>query len=82
MLNNLKLIYLRDADLSKALAGSAAAGDSRSGRRRRYPRPWLLSYLQLECLRQALEDLERYLEVNRRTPIDAAMVRERINYRR
>ena len=62
MLNNLKLIYLRKNELIKALSVverlmvlDPACGEDIRDRG--------LIYLQLECFKQALEDLEAYLRV-------------------
>jgi regulator of sirC expression with transglutaminase-like and TPR domain len=76
MLNNLKIIYLRDAAYLKALPvlqrlvilDPAAAEDVRDRG---------AIYLQLECFGQALEDLERYLKLMP-DAADGAVVREKI----
>ncbi len=62
MLNNLKLIYLRQSDWIKGLsvAERLVVLDSKSGED---IRDRGLIYLQLECFRQALEDLENYLRL-------------------
>ena len=76
MLNNLKMIYLRDAAYLKALPvlqrlvilDPAAADDVRDRG---------AIYLQLECFKQALEDFERYVKLMP-DAADAALVREKI----
>jgi regulator of sirC expression with transglutaminase-like and TPR domain len=62
MLNNLKIIYLRQNDLTKGLSIverlmvlDPASGEDIRDRG--------LIYLQLECFKQALEDLESYLRL-------------------
>jgi regulator of sirC expression with transglutaminase-like and TPR domain len=76
MLNNLKMIYLRENDLLKALAvmehlvilDPGSAGDIRDRG---------AIYLKLECFKQALEDFEAYLRL---APLaeDASAVRQQI----
>jgi regulator of sirC expression with transglutaminase-like and TPR domain len=76
MLNNLKMIYLRQNDLIKGLSvverlmilDPAFAEDLRDRG---------LIYLQLECFKQALEDLESYLRLVPHAK-DADAVREQI----
>jgi regulator of sirC expression with transglutaminase-like and TPR domain len=62
MLNNLKLIYLRQNDWTKGLsvAERLVVLDPASGED---VRDRGLIYLQLECFKQALEDLESYLRL-------------------
>jgi regulator of sirC expression with transglutaminase-like and TPR domain len=76
MLNNLKLIYLRQNDLTKGLSvverllvlDPASAEDIRDRG---------IIYLRLECFKQALEDLQRYLSLAPRAE-DAAAIHEQI----
>ena len=76
MLNNLKMIYLRDNDLMKSLSvmerllilDPAAAEDIRDRG---------LIYLKMECFKQALQDLENYLRLAPRAH-DAEAVREQM----
>jgi regulator of sirC expression with transglutaminase-like and TPR domain len=76
MLNNLKMIYLRDGAFLKALPvlqrlvilDPAAAEDVRDRG---------AIYLQLECFQQALGDFERYLQLMP-DAADATVVREKI----
>jgi regulator of sirC expression with transglutaminase-like and TPR domain len=76
MLNNLKLIYLRQNDLTKGLSvverllvlDPACAEDIRDRG---------IIYLRLECFKQALEDLQRYLSLAPRAE-DAAAIHEQI----
>ncbi|HEY6367582.1 MAG TPA: tetratricopeptide repeat protein [Candidatus Binatia bacterium] len=76
MLNNLELIYLRQNDLTKGLSiverllvldpGSAEDIRDRG-----------IIYLRLECFKQALEDLQRYLSLAPQAE-DAAAIHEQI----
>jgi regulator of sirC expression with transglutaminase-like and TPR domain len=76
MLNNLKLIYLRQNDLTKGLSvverllvlDPASAEDIRDRG---------IIYLRLECFKQALEDLQRYLSLAPQAE-DAAAIHEQI----
>jgi regulator of sirC expression with transglutaminase-like and TPR domain len=76
MLNNLKVIYLRQGDLIRGLSvverlnvlDPASAEDIRDRG---------LIYLQLECFKQALEDLESYLRFAPHAE-DANAVREQV----
>jgi regulator of sirC expression with transglutaminase-like and TPR domain len=62
MLNNLKIIYLKQNDLIKGLSivDRLMVLDPASGED---IRDRGLIYLQLECFKQALEDLENYLRL-------------------
>jgi regulator of sirC expression with transglutaminase-like and TPR domain len=76
MLNNLELIYLRQNELTKGLSiverllvldpGSAEDIRDRG-----------IIYLRLECFKQALEDLQRYLSLAPQAE-DAAAIHEQI----
>jgi regulator of sirC expression with transglutaminase-like and TPR domain len=76
MLNNLELIYLRQNDLTKGLSvverllvlDPASAQDIRDRG---------LIYLRLECFKQALEDLQRYLSLSPQAE-DAEAIRDQI----
>ena len=76
MLNNLKLIYLRDEDWMKGLSvvERLVVLDPESGED---IRDRGLIYLRLECFKQALEDLESYLRLMPHAT-DADVVRERV----
>ena len=76
MLNNLKLIYLRDEDWMKGLSvvERLVVLDPESGED---IRDRGLIYLRLECFKQALEDLESYLSLMPHAT-DADVVRERV----
>ena len=76
MLNNLKIIYLKQRDLIKGLSvverlnvlDPTSAEDIRDRG---------LIYVQLECFKQALEDLESYLRLKPHAE-DAKAVREQV----
>jgi regulator of sirC expression with transglutaminase-like and TPR domain len=76
MLNNLELIYLRQNDLTKGLSvverllvlDPASAQDIRDRG---------IIYLRLECFKQALEDLQRYLSLAPQAE-DAEAIRDQI----
>ena len=76
MLNNLKVIYLREDAWTKALpvlermviVDPAAAEDIRDRG---------IIYLKLDCFKQARDDFERYLKLQPDAP-DARAVREKI----
>jgi regulator of sirC expression with transglutaminase-like and TPR domain len=76
MLNNLELIYLRENDLTKGLSiverllvlDPASAEDIRDRG---------IIYLRLECFKQALEDLRRYLSLAPQAE-DADAIRDQI----
>jgi regulator of sirC expression with transglutaminase-like and TPR domain len=76
MLNNLKIIYLRQNDLSKGLSivERLVVLDPASGED---IRDRGLIYAQLECFKQALEDLESYLRLSPHAK-DAHAVREQV----
>lgn len=76
MLNNLKLIYLRQNDWTKGLtvAERLVVLDPASGED---IRDRGLLYLQLECFKQAVEDLESYLRLVPHAA-DADAVREQV----
>ena len=76
MLNNLKIIYLRQNDLIKGLSIvdrlmvlDPGAGEDLRDRG--------LIYLQLECFKQALEDLESYLRLAPHAE-DAPAIRQQV----
>jgi regulator of sirC expression with transglutaminase-like and TPR domain len=76
MLNNLKIIYLRQNDLIKGLSivDRLMVLDPASGED---IRDRGLIYLQLECFKQALEDLKRYLCLTPQAD-DADAIRDQI----